>query len=128
MDNKLDNPEFKDILKRLRESKHISQAKLADDLKLSAGTIGMYETGKRMPSFKMLEILADYFNVDINYLTGWDNTNIVIISPDLVDTVVALYDHADNTKALLKAFVKLNDKEQKYIVSQVENLVEYLKK
>lgn len=30
----------------------------------------MYETGKREPDFESLELLADYFNVDIDFLIG----------------------------------------------------------
>ena len=30
----------------------------------------MYENGEREPSFELLEIIADYFNVDMNYLLG----------------------------------------------------------
>ena len=30
----------------------------------------MYETGKRQPDLETLELIADYFNVSIDYLTG----------------------------------------------------------
>ena len=30
----------------------------------------MYENGEREPSFELLEAIADYFNVDMNYLLG----------------------------------------------------------
>lgn len=62
--------EFKDVLKGLREEKRYSQKELADRLHLGASTIGMYENGSRMPKYEILEILADFFNVDMNYLLG----------------------------------------------------------
>lgn len=61
---------FKDVLKGLREEKMLSQKELADELKLGYSTIGMYENGSRMPKYEILEMIADYFNVDMNYLLG----------------------------------------------------------
>lgn len=62
---------FKNQLKKLREGKGISQAKLAKDLGLSASTIGMYESGLREPKdYETLELIADYFNVNIDLLLG----------------------------------------------------------
>ena len=62
--------EMKDVLKDLREEKHLSQTQLADMLKLSASTIGMYESGKRIPRPEILETFADFYNVDMDYLYG----------------------------------------------------------
>lgn len=62
--------EMKDVLKDLREEKHLSQTQLADMLKLSASAIGMYESGKRIPRPEILETFADFYNVDMDYLYG----------------------------------------------------------
>lgn len=59
---------FKDMLKYLREQKGLSQEKLAELTKLSKSTISMYENGNREPKFETLELLADFFNVDMNTL------------------------------------------------------------
>ena len=64
------NRAFGDVLKSLREERHLSQRQLADNLKVAYSTIGMYESGQREPSYEMLENIADYFNVDMNYLLG----------------------------------------------------------
>lgn len=63
--------EFARRLKKLRKNKHLTQDKLAPELGISRSTLGMYETGKREPDFETLETIADYFNVDMNYLMGW---------------------------------------------------------
>lgn len=61
---------FKDELKMLREQRGLSQAKLAELLNLSASTIGMYETGEREPrNIETLELIADFFNVNLDRLT-----------------------------------------------------------
>lgn len=62
--------DFKDRLKELRKAKGISQVVLADRLGLSKSTIGAYETGDITPSVEALNTIADFFNVDMNYLLG----------------------------------------------------------
>lgn len=37
---------------------------------MTRSAIGMYETGKREPDLETLEAFADYYNVDMNTLTG----------------------------------------------------------
>ncbi|MEG2050927.1 MAG: helix-turn-helix transcriptional regulator [Oscillospiraceae bacterium] len=61
---------FASVLKKLRESKGINQKELAQQLGLSKSAISMYEGGYREPDFETLEVIADYFNVDMNYLHG----------------------------------------------------------
>lgn len=61
---------FSDNLKMLRKYKRLSQEKLADELLVSRSLIGMWESGQRKPSFETLELLADYFNVRIDDLSG----------------------------------------------------------
>ena len=38
----------------------------------------MYETGAREPDFETLETIADFFNVDIDYLLGRTNKTTVL--------------------------------------------------
>ena len=37
---------------------------MADKLKISRSSVGMYEKGEREPSYELLEAIADFFNVD----------------------------------------------------------------
>ena len=62
--------DFASMLKYLRERDGLSQRELATKLKISAGAIGMYESGKRHPKFEDEEAIADFFNVDLNTLRG----------------------------------------------------------
>ena len=55
-------------LKELRESKHLSQLALAQDLGLNQNSISRYETGEREMGYRMLITIADYFHVSIDYL------------------------------------------------------------
>lgn len=72
--------DFKTRLKQLRTEKRINQRELAKFLKVAPSTISMYESGHREPNFEILEVLADFFNVDMNYLLGkTDKTTKLII-------------------------------------------------
>lgn len=61
---------FQNILKSLRVAKGFTQDELSKQLNISRSTIGMYEKGAREPDFETLELIADYFNVDTDYLLG----------------------------------------------------------
>ena len=55
-------------LKELRKKKGLSQQRLAMELNVNQNTISRYETGEREADYKTLIMLADYFNVSIDYL------------------------------------------------------------
>ena len=74
---------FKSRLKALRTSKGMTQDDLSEKLKISRSTIGMYERGNRQPDFDTLELIADFFNVDIDYLLGRSDKTTYIPRPDL---------------------------------------------
>jgi transcriptional regulator with XRE-family HTH domain len=61
-----------DKLKELRAQRKLTQEELAKATGLKRSAIGMYESGRRKPDYETLEIFADFYNVDMNYLMGWD--------------------------------------------------------
>lgn len=65
-----------DMLVYLRKRKALSQQELAEKLGLTRSAIGMYETGKREPDLETLEAFADFYNVDMDTLTGRANGSI----------------------------------------------------
>ena len=62
--------DFANVFKRLRLSRGLTQDELASKLNISRSRVGMYETGAREPDFDTLEMIADFFNVDIDFLLG----------------------------------------------------------
>ena len=64
--------DFGERLKQLRLNSGLSQQELSDELNIGRSTLANYEQGKREPNFKTLEIIADYFNVDMNFLTRFN--------------------------------------------------------
>lgn len=66
---------FKDVLRQLRDKNGITQEQLAEILGVTAGTIGNYEQGQRLPKDdKMWIKIANYFNVSVDYLMDVDGT------------------------------------------------------
>lgn len=57
-------------LKKLREEAGLSQKDLAKRLDVASSTIAMYESNKRTPDANMLEKIADFFEVSVDYLLG----------------------------------------------------------
>ena len=55
-------------LKELRKSRNITQLKLALDLNMNQNSISRYENGEREADNQTLIMLANYFNVSIDYL------------------------------------------------------------
>lgn len=70
--------EFKTVFKQLRMAKGMTQGELADALGITRSRLSMYELGQREPDLETLEMIADYFNVDIDYLMGRTNKTTMI--------------------------------------------------
>lgn len=61
---------FKENLKYLRESKGLGQVELANKLGVSKAVISLWENGLREPTMSSLVVIAQYFDVSIDYLVG----------------------------------------------------------
>ena len=59
---------FANQLGFLRRSQQLTQEQLADKLGVTKQSVSNWENGNIMPSVEMLEKIADYFNVSIDYL------------------------------------------------------------
>ena len=59
---------FADNIKRLRESKNMSQAELAKEFNVAQQTVGKWEKGITTPPPEKLKEIATYFNCSIDYL------------------------------------------------------------
>lgn len=62
--------EFKDILRGLRKHRGLTQEQLASVLDVPESTIRRYEVMPGTPKRERLELIADYFNVSVDYLIG----------------------------------------------------------
>lgn len=61
---------FGQRLRDLRNSRGISQNELSKHIGVSKSSVNMYERDEREPGFETLEAIADFFNVNMDYLLG----------------------------------------------------------
>ena len=62
--------DFNNHLKALRQEHGLTQQELADKIGMSKSSINMYERGEREPGIETVKRIADFFNVDVDYLFG----------------------------------------------------------
>lgn len=102
---------FNHTLRTLRESKNMTQEDLAKAIGVTAGSIGNYEQGTRMPRNKIMKKLATFFNVSIDYLLGLEETKIesttlAYSGNDKVNSIIKLIlnsDISDNDLHIIEA-------------------------
>lgn len=61
---------FGERLKKLRTEKKITQQELATILNINKSSISRYEKDQQIPEIKLLETIADYFDISLDYLLG----------------------------------------------------------
>ena len=85
---------FSERFKLLRKERGLSQAALATELGFTKSSVNMYERGDREPGLESLETIADFFNVDMDYLLGKsDVQNRFLYTPASNAESVALPDN-----------------------------------
>lgn len=90
--------DFGKILKGLRMGHNVSQQELAAKIEISKSAVSMYEQGNREPDFDVLGRIADYFQVEIDYLLGRGEH---APDSDYPVTIAAHLDTSDLTQAEL---------------------------
>lgn len=64
-------------LRNLRKEQKITQKELAEKLKMDTSIICKYESGAAVPSYEVLEKIANIFNVSTDYLFGREGTHLI---------------------------------------------------
>lgn len=103
------------IIARLRNEKNISQKQLAQDLHVSSGLIGMWETNKRLPSMECFISIIDYFSVSADVLLK-DDRNLNPCTYDGIEISTA-------AKKLLTTFTMLNEDNQDILIGESKKLL-----
>lgn len=70
---------FADRLRQLRKEKGITQEKLAERFFITKSAVSKYETGVNTPENKLLQDMADFFEVSVDYLLGRSDEKYIII-------------------------------------------------
>ena len=115
-DGELEMKKFAQRLKELREYYGMTQAKVAECLNFSSAAISNYECGAREPAIEELILLADFFQVSIDYLVGRSDYTIRLIKNKIVRYAVM---------ESFKVLDSLNEKEIDMIVHVLANGKKY---
>lgn len=108
-------------LRQLRTSRNLSQMDFAKQIGVSKSSINMYERGEREPGLETLEKIADYFNVDMDYLLGkTDIINKIWCSSSFTSSTTA--DLTAIEQSLIKDFRNLNAEGQQKLVEYAADL------
>jgi transcriptional regulator with XRE-family HTH domain len=63
---------FAERLRMARERKHLSQAELAEKIRLEPSSLSHFEKARRFPSIAKLCAIADVLTVSVDFLLGRD--------------------------------------------------------
>ncbi len=87
--------QFHEKLLQLRKRYAVSQTELAEAVGVSRKSIQYYESGERYPRSGVLGMLAEFFNVSVEYLTSEDDNmpdgKSMFSAATLVNEVAALF-------------------------------------
>lgn len=92
---------FGSILEELRKDRNMTQKELAEVIYVTSGTISNYENDRYLPDIEKLIMLADHFNVTIDYLLGRASYNL---NPDTFEKTIG---SSTSIGSFLKDFITL---------------------
>lgn len=107
---------FGSILEELRKDRKMTQKELSEVIYVTTGTISNYENDRYLPDIEKLIMLADYFNVTVDYLLGRVSYNL---TPDTFEKPI---DSSTSIGYFLKEFLNLSANRQSIIIEIVNDM------
>lgn len=107
---------FGNILEELRKDRKMTQKELSEIIYVTTETISNYENDRYLPDIEKLIMLADYFNVTIDYLLGRASYNL---NPDTFEKPI---DTTTTIGSFLKDFIALSANRQSIILGIVNDM------
>lgn len=98
-------------IKALRLEKELKQKDVAKAINIATNTLSQFENNKGRPSLEVLTLLANFFEVSVDYLLGIEDD---FIKPEVQTTL------SYREQKLLKAFNLLEDDEKDKIIEDCE--------
>lgn len=112
---------FAERLRDLRIQKGLSQIELGKKLGLSNSTISMYERGEREPDFENLDLIADFFNVDTNYLLGKEIGSTYYLDPETAELAKEVAERSE-LKVLFDAVKDVPKEDIETVIKMIRGL------
>ena len=103
---------FGDKLKILRKQMGLTQQEVADEINTSRSCISNYESGNRQPDNETIKVLADFFDVSVDYLFGRSEIKTLIKSNSKMDEIQNFLSRINSFNTLdisrASAYIKCN--------------------
>lgn len=106
----------------LRKDAGLTQKQLADNLHLSKSTISHFEQGLSIPTTTILLSIADYFNVNVDYLLGRCKSNFKYT------TLNEAFTNQVSVGSVITRLLKLDQSDRKYIMESLKIMERSLNK
>lgn len=106
-----------DVIAQLRNEKNLSQKQLAQELNVSTGTVGMWETHRRYPTFDALIQLMDYFAVSADTLLDGERK----LTPEQYRAPVR--EQSPEIQKILATFVRLDEDNKDILIGKAKELL-----
>lgn len=116
---------FAIMLKSLREEFGLNQTELAKKLGMTRSRYANYELGIREPDLDTLELISDFFNVDVDYILGKTSKTTKYTK---AHDEIQLDDENIKTIAAHLEGVDLDEEEMSKLTSYIDFLVQEVKK
>lgn len=107
---------FSTRLTQLRNERGLTRKEIAEKLNIDQTTYGKYELSKRQPDYQMLEKLASFFGVSIDYLLGRSHER----NPDISYLNETL---PSETRSLIEEVLELNEEQKEIIRKLIKEFV-----
>lgn len=105
-------------LKELRNKKGLTIRESAEIFGVAARTYTSYESEEREPNIAMINKLADFYGVTTDYLLGREDKN------DPIANIAAQYGLAPAAKAVLAAYLYMDNAERAALLSTVKRFAD----
>ncbi|WP_434795982.1 helix-turn-helix domain-containing protein [Staphylococcus equorum] len=125
---------FNDRLKKLMKSQGLNQAELGRISGIPRTTISDYINKSSLPNHDRLKKLADALKVDVEYLNG--SSDVQVISDDYIDHIIGEFQYLEdlisdlspNEILFIKSVVEKNDEYKGYYDNPYKDTIETITK
>lgn len=111
---------FQNRLSQLIRQNNIEQKDISKGTGITEATISRYVNGKMKPTMKNAKLLADYFGVSINFLSGNDQDQYYI-NEDTAELAQEIFDNPE-LKILMKASKKLKKSDLESLIKIINSM------
>lgn len=121
--NHINNINFSNRLRELRQTKNLSQNEIAEKYNIDRTTVGKWESNISTPNVEIIKDLAKYFNVTTDYLLGNSNIKQQTKKDDNLEE-----EFPEGLKMLRRANKELTEEGKKKMLEMAQLFIDSLEK